>query len=153
MGHDSRGFWYQIHALDLYKRPSPYRSGSRVCWTSWRNRDKAAWHGWKIGWPDLHTRPLILESIYGWSGKPAGIRSGPGSSIPWEDHNWKIIEVEVLGYKQRSRIRSFVDGNGDGLENGWKDSGDVLRFKTGSRLGKKWIGSSGCKNVGIFGSS
>ena len=59
----------------------------------------------------------------------------------------------VFGYKQQSKIRNFVDRNGDGPENGWKDSGDVLRFQTSNRSGKKGIRSSGCNNAGIFGSS
>ena len=76
MGHDSRSFWYQVYALYLCKSLGPRRPSSRVRWISWRSRCKAAWHGWKIGWPNLHTIPLTLESICRWSSKPAGMRSG-----------------------------------------------------------------------------
>ena len=45
---------------------------------------------------------------------------------------------------------NFIDGNGDGPKNGWKDSGNVLRFMTGPRPNKRGIRSTRYKNAGIF---
>ena len=153
MGHDSRSFWHQIYASYLCERPGPRWSSNWVCWTSRRSKGEATWHGWKIVWPNLHTRLLILESICGWSNKLAGSRSRASSDISWKYHHWKVLEVGFLGYKQRSRIWSFVDRNGYGPENGWKDSGNVLKFKTNRRPGKRGTGSPRYKNARIFGSS
>ena len=150
MGHNSRSFWYQVYASHFCKGLGPRRLSGRICWMSWRNRCGAAWHGWKISWPNLRTMSFTLESVCRWSSKPAGIRSGASSGISWKDHHWKILEVGFLGYKQRNRIWNFIDWNGDGPENGWKDSGNVLRFKTGRRPSKRGIGSTRYKNAGIF---
>ena len=87
MGHNSRSFWYQIHTTHFYKGLGPHWFGSRVCWTSRRSRGEAAWHGWKIGWSNLHARFLVLESICGWSSKPVGSMSGASFGIPRKDHH------------------------------------------------------------------
>ena len=93
---------------------------------------------------------LTLEDVCGWSSKLAGIRSGASSGISWEDHHWKILKVRFLDYKQWSRIWSFIDRNVDGPKNGWKDSRNVLGFKTGHRTSKRGIGSMRYKDAGIF---
>ena len=150
MGHDPKGFWYKIHASYFYKGKSPRQPSGRVCWMSWRNECGTTEHGWKIGWPNLCTVPFTLESVCGWGGKLARIRSKASSNISREDHHRKIFEVGLLGYKQRSIIWNFVDGNGDGPENEWKINGDLFRFKTSCGPSKRRIGSTGSKNTGVF---
>ena len=34
-----------------------------------------------ISWPNIHTNSLTLESVCGWSSKPAGIKSGASFDI------------------------------------------------------------------------
>ena len=44
----------------------------------------------------------------------------------------------------------FVDGNGDGPKNGWKNSGDLLRFKTSYGPSKRRNESTRSKNAGVY---
>ena len=63
-----------------------------------------------------------LRIVCGRGSQLARIRDEASSSVTKKDYHWKILKVEFLGYEQWSKIWSFADGNGNGLENGGKSS-------------------------------
>ena len=65
-----------------------------------------------------------------------------------------IIEKSLrLGFsatKNEAEYEALLVGDDYGLESGRKNSGDILRFKVGYRLGQQRVRGQGCENARIF---
>ena len=63
----------------------------------------------------------------------------------------KSLRLGFLATNNEAKFETLLIGMADqDYGNGWKDSGNVFRFKTSRRPSKRGIGSTRYKNAGIF---
>ena len=61
----------------------------------------------------------------------------------------KSLRLGFSATNNKAEYEVFFYGNGDGPENGWKNSGGLFRFKTGCGPSKRFE-STGSKNARVF---
>ena len=62
----------------------------------------------------------------------------------------KSLRLGFSATNNEAEYETFVDGNDDGPENGWKNGEVLFRFKAGCGPSKRRFGSTGSKNAGVF---
>ena len=84
----------------------------------------------------------------------AANQRGSGMGLVVISPNKIIIEKSLrLGFsatKNEAEYEALLVGDDYGLESGRKNSGDILRFKIGHRIGEGRIRGQRCENAGIF---